>query len=189
MWALLPLLTPLLFGIAFTRLSLSAGRSAGRIKLLEADETFSQRLVHAVADLERNLEEAIVDMTDIPSDDALRAREMDPGSKPTSGSATPALADTPAKTAAASNSPAHPSPLGSRPQSNTTTGKSAPILSPLQLKMVEQLNAIPQLQKRLVYLHPYRNTHATIVSRDVKNFEFHKAGWGGIRHWADSFQL
>lgn len=64
-----------------------------------------------------------------------------------------------------------------------------PILSPAQKAAHQNLNSIPKLEKVLVYIHPVRNAHAIIVSRDVKRFELHRMGEGVIRHWADGFVL
>ncbi|KAK0188992.1 DUF676-domain-containing protein [Armillaria mellea] len=62
------------------------------------------------------------------------------------------------------------------------------ILSPLQQKLVRALNTLP-IKKELAYLNIGHNSHATIVSRDVKRFEMHRLGHGVIKHWADSFIL
>jgi hypothetical protein len=71
MYAVLPLMMPAIFTLAFTRLALSAKGSKNRIAALEADaaarsgeeEGFPQRLVHAVADLEQSLEGSLAQMT------------------------------------------------------------------------------------------------------------------------------
>lgn len=60
-----------------------------------------------------------------------------------------------------------------------------PIIKPLQRKMASKLNKLPLLKER-AFIEGLRNTHATIISRDVKRFEFHRIGEGVIRHWADS---
>ena len=55
--------------------------------------------------------------------------------------------------------------------------------------MAAVLNALPQLKKELAYIPNVRNSHAIIIARDIKNFEFHKMGEGVLRHWADAFVM
>jgi len=64
-----------------------------------------------------------------------------------------------------------------------------PKLTPAQKRMVKNLNELPQLVKRLAFLHPMMNSHGTIICRDVKTFPFHLQGEGVLRHWADGFIL
>lgn len=65
----------------------------------------------------------------------------------------------------------------------------APALTPLQRSMAKSLNRIPGLEKKLAFLDLGHNSHATIISRDIRRFPMHKLGEGVIRHWADSFEL
>jgi hypothetical protein len=68
--------------------------------------------------------------------------------------------------------------------------KKHPQLKASQLKMIVSLNkALPHLKKNIAFIDPVRNSHATIVSRDVKQFEFHMIGWGILRHWSDKFEF
>jgi hypothetical protein len=55
--------------------------------------------------------------------------------------------------------------------------------------MISSLNALPQLTKHLAYYEHVRNSHAMIVCRDVKRFEFHKKGEGVVKVWAEGFVL
>ena len=73
----------------------------------------------------------------------------------------------------------------------TPPSKSAkPIITPRQHKMIASLNRIPTLKKVSAYFHDVTpDTHAVIISRDVKRFAFHKKGEGVIRHWADGFEV
>ena len=120
---------------------MSSRRSRSRIKLLEAeDASATKRLVHIVGQLERQVEDIVVDIVDDP-----------PVSIPSPGS------------------------------------KEGPRVSPSQRRMAACLNALPQLKKELVFIPDVRNSHATIIARDMQNFEFHKIGEGVLRHWADSF--
>jgi hypothetical protein len=142
---LFPIIFPTFICLALVRLSISSRRSRSRIKLLEAeDPSATQRLVHIIGQLERQVEDIVVDIVDDPA-----------VSIPSPGS--------------------------------TETLKEGPRVSPAQRRMAAGLNALPQLKKELVYIPDVRNSHATIIARDIQNFEFHKIGEGVLRHWADSF--
>jgi len=66
--------------------------------------------------------------------------------------------------------------------------KNVPQLKPSQRRMIRSLNAeVKQLKKYAAYIHPIRNAHGTIISRDVKNYDFHRRGEGVLLHWADTF--
>jgi len=142
--ALLPIIFPTFLCLAIVRLSISSRRSRSRIKLLEAeDPSATQRLAHIFGQLERQVEDIVVDIVDDPP--------VSPGS--------------------------------------TKTSKESPRVTPAQRRMVAGLNALPQLKKERVYIPDVRNSHATIVARDIQNFEFHKIGEGVLRHWADAFVM
>lgn len=64
-----------------------------------------------------------------------------------------------------------------------------PLLSDLQKRLVASMNQIPGLKKQLVFIDPVMNSHAIIVSRDVKRFKHHSIGEGVLRHLADHFVL
>jgi hypothetical protein len=145
---LLPILFPAFVGLSLVRLSISSRHSRERIKLLEAeDASTAQRLVHIFGQLEREVEDMVVDIvedanTSIPSQ-----------------------------------------------ESTKDISKKSPRISTAQRKMVAALNSLPQLKKERVYIPNMRNSHATIVARDVTRFEFHKIGEGVLRHWADAFVM
>lgn len=140
--ALLPILFPAFICLALLRLSISSRKSRTRIKLLEAeDPSATERLVHIFAQLEREVEDIVVDIIDDPT------------------------------------------PI----QENTKTSKKSPRVTPAQRKMANVLNSLPQLKKERAYIAGIRNSHATIIARDMQNFEFHKIGEGVLRHWADAF--
>ncbi|KAG8873342.1 hypothetical protein FRB97_006808 [Tulasnella sp. 331] len=67
--------------------------------------------------------------------------------------------------------------------------ENQPILSPAQLRMIRNLNALPNLRKEFVFLDNLRNSHATIVCRDLKQFAFHRRGEGVLRNFADGFEV
>lgn len=140
-YSLLPILIPTFITLALTRFTLATRSSKSRIRLLEKEANTSgqQKLIHILADLEKEMEDAVVDLIDNadsgPVDEASRAH---------------------------------------------------PIISPNHRKIATWLNTLP-IKKELAYFESVRNSHAIIVSRDVKRFEMHKLGEPVIRHWADSF--
>ncbi|KAH8104001.1 DUF676-domain-containing protein [Cristinia sonorae] len=62
--ALLPILFPTFIGIAIVRLSLESRGSRSRLRLLEKDETYRERLIHVVGKLERSIEDAALEVMD-----------------------------------------------------------------------------------------------------------------------------
>jgi hypothetical protein len=137
-------LFPAFIGLALVRLTISSRQSRTRIKVLEAeDASTTERLVHIFAQLEREVEDMVVDIMDDPT------------------------------------------PIQS--QESTKTSKKSPRVTPAQRKMAKVLNGLPQLKKERAYIADVRNSHATIIARDMQNFEFHKIGEGVLRHWADAF--
>ena len=70
----------------------------------------------------------------------------------------------------------------------TSTSRAHPILTLNHKKIVNWLNLIP-IKKEIAYFPGVRNSHAMIMCRDVKRFEFHRQGEGVLRHWANSFIL
>ncbi|KAF9006091.1 putative serine esterase-domain-containing protein [Cyathus striatus] len=64
LYASLPLLIPVLVSLIIVRFSLATRSSRARIQLLEKEETSQQRLVHILADIEREVEEAVVELVD-----------------------------------------------------------------------------------------------------------------------------
>ena len=162
-----PILIPLVMSLIITRLSLASRSSRERIKLLEKEESGTERLAHIIGRLEREVEDAVIDMFD--------------GDAAEAGAASQA---------------AHADKMGSEPSTAVVSAKQAkkagaedvqPVLRDVQKKMVKWLNSLPGLKKELVYIHPVRNSHAVIISRDVKRFPSHRQGEGVIRHWADHF--
>ncbi|KAJ6493567.1 DUF676-domain-containing protein [Mycena vitilis] len=64
MYTLLPLLIPVFMSLAIVRLSLAARSSRARIKLLENDASNTQKLAHILAQLEKQVEDAVVEFID-----------------------------------------------------------------------------------------------------------------------------
>ncbi|KAK0467087.1 DUF676-domain-containing protein [Desarmillaria tabescens] len=157
-YALLPVLIPIGASLIIVRLSLASRSSRARIRLLEKEnESNGERLIHLLSDLERQVEDAVVDIID------------DPGITSSSKNVLPEKDKRKMK-------------------EDSTASELKAILTPLQQKLVRALNTL-LIKKELVYLDIGHNSHATIISRDVKRFEMHRLGWGVIKHWADSFVL
>lgn len=171
----LPLLIPTLATLALIRLSMDTRSSRARIRLLESDETYSERLAVVVGQLERQIEDAAVDL-------------MESGGPTATASPIPLVSP-----------PESPSPASSSSEITKQKGKkkskvdaqAAPKaeLSDLQIQMAASLNALPNLKKQRAYFHPLMNSHAVIVSRDIKRFSFHKEGHGVLTHLADHFVM
>lgn len=189
----LPILIPAFITFLLTRLTLQSRSSRARIRLLEEDEHSKESaLVHVLIKLEQGLEDAVVEMSEAANEDE---REEPPQLGHSSGPES-SFSSTNTITEKASNSATQAKVTSacipaSGPISMQGTKPKAgqPILTPGQMAMVESLNALPQLSKHMAFIDPIRNSHATIVSRDVKNFSFHKRGWGVLQHWADGFEL
>jgi hypothetical protein len=81
-------------------------------------------------------------------------------------------------------------PVSSSPlyQPSKESSRAYPILTPNHKKIVNWLNLLP-IKKEIAYFPGVRNSHAMIVCRDIKNFEFHRQGEVVLRHWANSFIL
>lgn len=165
-YVLLPVLMPVLFCLVITRLSLASRKSRERIQLLEKDESYSSRLVHTLGQIERQVEDTVVEMID-------DSGEVVPSSASTLA-ASPALAADVGLSAA----------KGQEAKA-ATAEKPHVTLSPLQHKLVKWLNSIPQLEKELVWIDPVRNSHAVIIARDITRFPDQQIGEGVLRHWAD----
>ncbi|KAI0058962.1 DUF676-domain-containing protein [Artomyces pyxidatus] len=166
--ALLPLLFPTFLSLAIIRLSLASRSSRSRIKLLESEDpsTARERLVHVFGELEREMEGMVVDYYD---QSGAPAETPSPSPPPETGSSQPLES---------SSSTSHPA-----------ADKNKPIITPMQHKIIPWLNALPGLKKERVFIPNVRNAHATVIARDVQNFEFHRIGEGVLRHWADAFIL
>lgn len=165
----LPILLPSLIALIIFRLSLDARKSRSRIKLLESQESYGERLVNAVAHMEKRVEDAVIDYIDETGTGAV-------GEADTSGDSSSVKAAT-------------QSQLYIEAKSDDAEAQGQPGLTELQKKLVKSLNTIPRLKKELAYIHPVLNSHAVIIARDVKRFEHHKQGQGVLQHIADNFVM
>ncbi|KAL1723043.1 putative serine esterase-domain-containing protein [Schizophyllum commune] len=177
-----PVIVPLFFSLVLMRLTMSAHKSRRRIKLLEADPSkisSGETLMQVVARLEKDVEDAVADMMENPEGEESDASpEVSQDGLVGDNEAYPAQASD--DTLAQAN--------GRRQSVHASQPKSVARIAPLQRKMAANLNALP-IQKERAFIENVRNSHAVIISRDVKNFEWHRRGEGVIRHWADSFEL
>ncbi|KAI0766616.1 putative serine esterase-domain-containing protein [Trametes elegans] len=178
MIALTPILVPVVLTLVLTRLSLASKKSRLRIKQLEKDETGAERLVHIIGSLEREVEDAVVDMFD----------SADGADAPAPTSASPSTTSLPANP---TRTPSPDSPADSATALSAGAGQAGAqheaglVLNETQRKLVGWLNTLPGLKKELVFIHPVRNSHGAIICRDVKRFPSHRLGEGVLRHWAD----
>ena len=164
-----------------TRLSLASHASRTRIKQLEKEETGTQRLVHVFATLEREVEDAVVDMFDNSE-----------GPNPSASERTLSSPSLPSSSSFSSSSSPDAKELAATGKGGALTREerqSGLVLNETQQKLVRWLNTLPGLKKELAFIHPLRNSHGTIIARDVKRFPAHKIGEGVLRHWADHLIL
>jgi len=178
-YLLLPVLIPTFFVLLLTRLSLETSRSRKRIKLLEKDESATERLVHVFQQFEHGVEEAVIEImgpehpapanSPEPSEPSITSPppENDPLEESTSGGDIP---------------------FSMQANASDSTTKQ-PMITPEQKQMIAALNSLPRLKKYMAYFPNVRNAHAPIVCRDVKNFPHHKRGEGVLKHWVDHFTL
>lgn len=171
---MLPILYPTFLSLAYYRVSKDDRSSRRRVKLLEKDESYTERLVHIIERLERSIEDAAIDAFDSPGGDVPDSSET------VLNNANITMA-----------SDSGPTPAGSPPPElqRSANGKVSEHLSPLQLKIIENLNKLPNMKKELVYIDPVFNSHAVIIARDVKRFKHHEEGWAVLRHLADHFVM
>ncbi|RPD64149.1 DUF676-domain-containing protein [Lentinus tigrinus ALCF2SS1-7] len=170
-----PVLIPLVFSLIITRLALATRASRSRIKLLEKDESSTERLVHVISRLEREVEGVAIDMYDSPGVSSATSSEPNLFSQPETGSS--------AQAASSSGLDLEATP-GAAP---ADAKESKVTLSEVQQRIARSLNTLPGLKKELAFIHPVRNAHAVIICRDVKRFPGHRQGEGVMRHWADHF--
>ncbi|KAI0078681.1 DUF676-domain-containing protein [Panus rudis PR-1116 ss-1] len=176
----LPVLLPAILGLVVVRLSLDARSSRSRIKLLESDESYRERLVHIVGQLEKSMEDAVAEYMDDPGNSAPQTA---PYTAPSSTSTIAVNMATSGIGAASLSKEA-----GQINDEKKPTAKGSYLLD-VQHKMVKNLNTLPQLKKERAFIDNVMNAHAVIISRDVNKFKHHRLGEGVLRHMADHFLL
>jgi len=170
--ALLPILIPLVLIVVPTRFLLSSRSSWARVKLLESDqESMTRRLVTIWAKMERAIEDAVEDVVEekiFPEGERYCSTPT-----PTDGSSTPT---TPTISAFA------------KIPSSSAVVKSQPLLTPLQLRIISNLNTLPNLTKHTAFIRSVRNSHGVIICRNMAMTEHHK-GVGVLKKWVDEMKL
>ncbi|KAI0825686.1 putative serine esterase-domain-containing protein [Irpex lacteus] len=169
MLATIPILFPAFLTLVVVRLSLDSRSSRSRIRLLEKDETYRERLAHVVGELEKRVEDAVADYIEDP--ETLAAPDNDD-----SNSTKKKSKSSKSKSATTTN-PKKPNP------------SNHPTLTPLQTRIIASLNTLPNLHKHYAFVHPIMNAHAVIIARDVNRFPHHEQGRGVLRHMADGFVM
>ncbi|KAI0792156.1 DUF676-domain-containing protein [Abortiporus biennis] len=174
--AALPVLFPTVLTLIIIRLSKDSRASKSRLKLLESDESYANRLIHIAGRLEKSIEDAAVDLFD------------DPGSNQPSTIPEPVLDSTSQETLSSPEASSKKAcRITSRGSEKEKKQKNGAQLTEVQLKIIASLNSLPNLKKQLAFIDNVLNSHAVIVARDTKKFEHHTRGYGVLRHLADNF--
>ncbi|KAE9399538.1 DUF676-domain-containing protein [Gymnopus androsaceus JB14] len=186
-YTFLPLLIPVFITLVLFRFTKASKSSRARIKLLEkkSEDSGSGSLMKALSHLERQIEDAVADAIDDPGSVSSTSTSPRSSSPLSSGTSTPA--PTSNSTPPLTSPPSLLDPESSPSPNPKKSGQ--PILTPLQKTICGRLNSIPHLKKERAFIDGVRNSHATIVSRDVRNFEFHRVGEGVLRFWMDKFEV
>ena len=177
LYALLPVIVPAFFALAIANLWYASRSSRARIRLLEQDSLYEQKLISILAKLERQVEGAVVDIID----------EDDP--RPNSAFSISNTQEVhPTEEVEEANDDSEPLLQHTATKSKLPIykAKAHPTLTDDQKLVARWLNALPELKKELAMFKDVRNSHAMIVKRDVKRFQIHELGDGIVRHWADN---
>jgi hypothetical protein len=169
-------LLPVVISLVLVRFSMDARKSRGRIKILESDESYSERLIEIVGRMEKRIEGMVVDYMDEPGGNVSRSEE------PAAHARAPGSSTTLTATLTAT-APG----VGKEVQAVVKAQTGG--ISDLQRRMVKHLDALPNLERKLAFIDMVFNSHAVIVARDVKRFQFHTRGHGVLRHLADHMLL
>ncbi|KAG8951940.1 hypothetical protein FRC03_012300, partial [Tulasnella sp. 419] len=176
----IPFLYPPLVAAVVIAFSINVVRSRRRIKLLESSGKGSRNtMVELFRTVERDMEDVVVEMMD--AEGPVTDDPYPPPPSPTS-LLKPQLGN--------ENQDQKLYPVSLPPWSDQfDKPEDQPSLSDAQKRMISNLNTIPHLKKHFVFIDNVRNSHATIVCRDIKAFSFHRRGEGVLRHYADHFEL
>jgi hypothetical protein len=178
--ALLPVLLPIFITIVSTRFMLSSHSSHARIRLLEGDkESITNRLITVWTNLEKEVEDAA---EAIVEDSVLPAASR--------GSDTSVVDGDGARSISTRVRNGSSSTIGTLPSSHSraTVKGCQPLLTPLQHRIMANLNTLPNVTKHVAFIHPVRNSHAIIICRNMTMSEHHR-GEGVVRAWADAMVL
>jgi hypothetical protein len=186
LYAAVPILLPTFICFGLLKLTVDSRASKARIKLLEdaiSSESGKEKLITFLRNLEKEMESTVTELADSPESTSIQTEQ--PNSMVSS---TETLAIEPMELETNSK---ESKKLKSKKKSKSGMSKEItgqPTLKPSQQHMVQSLNTnLTQLKKYAAFIHPSRNSHGAIVSRDVAHFDFHQIGEGVLRHWADGF--
>ncbi|KIM90467.1 hypothetical protein PILCRDRAFT_812222 [Piloderma croceum F 1598] len=176
--ALLPVLVPVFLLLVPTRFMLSSRSSRARVKLLEGDqESMARRLVTIWATLEKNAEDIVEDILEESILPATSRSANDGDQVGNEAGSTPTLTDKLALTSALTSS------------SSPANAKSQPLLTPIQLRIITNLNTLPNLTKHVAFINSVRNSHSIIICRNAATMPAHRRGEGILRAWADGMRV
>lgn len=179
--ALLPVLVPIFLILVPTRFMLSSRSSHARVKLLEGDrESMTRRLVTIWATLEVNVEDIVEDIVEETILPVTSGSANDGDKVSNEAGSAPTLAGKLASTSVVNTLNSSPSPANA---------KSQPLLTPIQLRIIANLNALPNLTKHVTFINPARNSHSIIVCRNAATMPEHRRGEGVLRAWADGMRI
>ncbi|KAG9007163.1 hypothetical protein FRB90_009502, partial [Tulasnella sp. 427] len=162
----LPIIIPLMIFFIIGRFMWKSFKSKKRIRILEKNDAGNRSaIVKFVSGLGHTVEDAVVEMMEDET-----AQNVSPGDVE-KNSHTPTTAPTTSKARPPTFTypPIHAPP-------NPVPSAVQPVLTPTQLRIIENLNQLPRLKKGFVWLDGLTNTHATIMCRDINEFEFHRRG-------------
>lgn len=73
----LPVLAPVILGMVYSRVRKEGLESRKRVEEIEKADSYNSRLIHAVADLERQMEDKVTDFIDIQTAQEMPSREKE----------------------------------------------------------------------------------------------------------------
>jgi len=159
-----PVIVPVFLGSRMVQLLSSSYSSKKRIKNLQSHESHKNRLIYILAELEKNVENRIVDFVETSEANASTSTSADING-------TGQLK------------------LSSNSETVSETSGANPTLTKLQKELIKLLSTLPNLKKEIAFIHTLTNTHSAIVCRDVEKYKFYSVGKGILSHWAYNFEF
>ncbi|KAG8827679.1 hypothetical protein FRC19_001527 [Serendipita sp. 401] len=217
LFALLPVLIPMGLSFAFVKVSLDSSNSRKRLRVLEKDAGFKDRLVNVMKRLDKEVENVIVEIVEDAAEQAVEVDEAtgepisftvrldDMEGKDTTtvpgktiSLHTPSLSrkNSAEKKEKSKSRSLCSSRAGSNPNLATTikSGEESKEENDSGKPVLSELQLRLASSLNTLPFHKYRayfpgvfSSHAVIISRDVQRFSFHKQGESVLRHWADHF--
>lgn len=182
------------------RFTIQSRDSAKRIKLHEESKSFKTRLASVLGKVENGVEDFFSEIaasspapasvgksrpvTERDSDEEEGDTSVDLSLAPTGTHNTSLSED---KLFSLPTTP--PNPTSSAHPDHLTHGHNTHKLRPAQLKMIRNLNSLPNMRKFFVYVTFTRNTHAVIICRQAEEVPERMKGMGVLRHWAREWEV